>query len=246
MAISQSGANGVALPTKQTLSTNYIDFTSSATKGWFQQYVPDLIEKEAEVFGNRTIGGFLEMVGAEEPSTADQVVWSEQGRLHLKYTGAVKGNFASGSAAYSAANSIIDGLGTSHSIRVGDTILVSSAAKDKTIACLVTAIDGDEDAANIGGAIVLGSGEIAVMPIGSDNSYKAALGHANGAGDNDALIITIYGSMFAKGTNGRDESIEPEFKSFTNSMMIMKDLYEVNGSDVSQIGWVEVLSLIHI
>ena len=67
MAISQSGANGVALPTKQTLSTNYIDFTSSATKGWFQQYVPDLIEKEAEVFGNRTIGGFLEMVGAEEP-----------------------------------------------------------------------------------------------------------------------------------------------------------------------------------
>ena len=112
MSITQSGANGVALPTKQTLSTNYIDFTSNTTKGWFQQYVPDLIEKEAEVFGNRTIGGFLEMVGAEEPSTADQVVWSEQGRLHLKYTGAVKGNFASGSAAYSAANSIIDGLGT--------------------------------------------------------------------------------------------------------------------------------------
>ena len=242
MSITQSGANGVALPTKTTLSTNYIDFTSSATKGWFQQYVPDLIEKEAEVFGNRTIGGFLEMVGAEEPSTADQVVWSEQGRLHLKYTGAVKGNQddSAASGGYHVNNSIIDGLPSDHSIRVGDTVLVSSAAKDKTIACLVTSVDGTEGASNIGGALAVAATEIGVMPIGSDNSYKTALGHANGAGDNDPLIITIYGSMFAKGTNGRDESIEPEFKSFTNSMMIMKDLYEVNGSDVSQIGWVEV------
>ena len=45
------------------------------------------MEAEAEVFGPRTISGFLSQVGAEESMTADQVVWSEQGRLHLSYKG---------------------------------------------------------------------------------------------------------------------------------------------------------------
>ena len=56
--------NSVPAPKQQTLASNYIDFTSSDTKGWAQQYLPDLMEKEAEVFGNRTISGFLSQVGA--------------------------------------------------------------------------------------------------------------------------------------------------------------------------------------
>jgi hypothetical protein len=39
--------------------------------------------QEAEVFGPRTISGFLSQVGAEEAMQSDQVIWSEQGRLHL-------------------------------------------------------------------------------------------------------------------------------------------------------------------
>ena len=88
MAITNgTNLNAVPAPAKQTLSSNYIDFTSAATAGWAQQYLPDLMEEEAEVFGNRSISGFLEMVGAEEAMTSDQVVWSEQGRLHLAYKG---------------------------------------------------------------------------------------------------------------------------------------------------------------
>jgi hypothetical protein len=45
--------------------------------------------QEAEVFGPRTISGFLSQVGAEEAMQADQVIWSEQGRLHLSYKGNV-------------------------------------------------------------------------------------------------------------------------------------------------------------
>jgi hypothetical protein len=84
--------NSVAASQKQTLSTNYLDLASTANEGWAQQYVPDLMEKEAEVFGNRTISGFLSQVGAEEPMSADQVVWSEQSRLHIS----VKGTVATG------------------------------------------------------------------------------------------------------------------------------------------------------
>ena len=89
MAISNPGGllNSVPSALQQALTSNYIDFTAQATAGWAQQYLPDLMEKEAEVFGPRTISGFLSQVGAEEAMTADQVVWSEQGRLHLSYTG---------------------------------------------------------------------------------------------------------------------------------------------------------------
>ena len=47
--------------------------------------LPDLMEQEAEVYGKRTISGFLSQVGAEEAMSSDQVVWTEQGRLHLSY-----------------------------------------------------------------------------------------------------------------------------------------------------------------
>ena len=80
--------NSVPAPQQVALSSNYIDFTAG-TNDWSQQYLPDLMEKEAEVFGPRTISGFLSKVGAEEAMTADQVVWSEQGRLHLAYTGTI-------------------------------------------------------------------------------------------------------------------------------------------------------------
>ena len=117
--------NTVTAPQQQTLASNYIDFTAQATAGWAQQYLPDLMEKEAEVFGNRTISGFLSQVGAEESMTADQVIWSEQSRLHLSYVGTLdvdgdtNGTFT--------VTTDIDGnaLTTTHGIRVNDMVLIA-------------------------------------------------------------------------------------------------------------------------
>jgi hypothetical protein len=140
MAITPGGAlNSVPNPIKATLNTNYIDFTDGST-GWEQQYLPDLMEKEAEVFGNRTVSGFLAQVGAEEAMSSDRVVWSEQGRLHLAYTGtltiatsvvAITAHAAS-TATYSAG---------SHGLRIGDTCLVAQAAV--TYLGKVTAVSTD-------------------------------------------------------------------------------------------------------
>ena len=69
MSITQSGFdlggtyNGTPAPVMQTLASNYVDFTTGANQGWAQQYLPELIEAEAEVFGNRTLSGFLSQVG---------------------------------------------------------------------------------------------------------------------------------------------------------------------------------------
>ena len=125
-----SNLNSTPAPKQQTLSSNYIDFTSSSTEGWAQQYLPDIIEKEAEVFGNRTISGFLSQVGAEEAMTADRVIWSEQGRLHISVTGVSVANAGTITGA------------TNHGVREGQTIVLSDGESSPTITkCYVSAAD---------------------------------------------------------------------------------------------------------
>ena len=71
---------------QQTLDSNYLSFTDGAND-FAQQYLPEIYEQEIERYGNRTLSGFLRMVGAEMPMASDQVIWSEQNRLHIAYTG---------------------------------------------------------------------------------------------------------------------------------------------------------------
>ena len=227
-----SNLNSVPAPGKQTLSSNYIDFTATATAGWAQQYLPDLMEKEAEVFGSRTISGFLSMVGAEEPMTSDQVVWSEQGRLHLSYLG----NVSSASGGEDSTSQVtieadIDNntvASGEHGVRVNDTIIVSNS--NGVFKCLV---------------ITVANNVLDVAPYGTAN--LAALTTTK------ATTILVYGSEYTKGTEyflggsvttqtNQRGSNEPSFKSFTNKPIILKDQYEVSGSDASRIGWVEITS----
>tara|TARA_E500000305_G_scaffold97978_1_gene89294 strand:+ start:2770 stop:4287 length:1518 start_codon:yes stop_codon:yes gene_type:complete len=231
--------NSVPAAQQQTLSSNYLDLASTANEGWAQQYVPDLMEKEAEVFGPRTISGFLEQVGAEEAMTADQVVWSEQGRLHLSYKGNVSHATAGadpgtgeGNIAQVTIETDIDETSgftaANHGIRVNDTIIVSNV--NGVFKCLVSVVNG---------------AVLDVLPYGS--SALAALTTTK------ATTILVYGSEYGKGqsyvadagttntTTARGAN-EPTFKSFSNKPIIMKDYYEVSGSDASRIGWVEVSS----
>ena len=221
MAITAGGnLNSVPTPQKQTLSSNYLDFTGTTDTTWAQQYLPDLMEKEAEVFGNRTISGFLSQVGAEESMAADQVVWSEQGRLHLTYTCTV----TTAASNLITINDHIDTnavyAGASHGIRIGDTVILSTATK--TVKGMITALPGAET--------------LTVAPYNSNDLADTRIGMA----DADTAVIMVYGSEYAKGTAGQTTANEPSFKSYSNKPIIIKDYYEVSGSDTSKIGWVEV------
>ena len=214
MAITPGGSlNGVALPQKQTLSTNYIDFTAEATAGWAQQYLPDLMEKEAEVFGNRSIAGFLSQVGAEEAMASDQVIWSEQGRLHLSYNATTHGS----NETFDVGNDI-DGqtAGANHGIRVNDMVIMTSTTK--TARAIVT---------NVSGATVTVATYDAV-------DLQTAIGGST------AIVVLVYGSEYKKGDTGRSGANTPQFKTFKNKPIILKDKYEISGSDASAIGWVEI------
>ena len=242
MAITNPGGllNSVPASQKQTLATNYLDLSSAANAGWGQQYVPDLMEKEAEVFGPRTISGFLSQVGAEESMTADQVIWSEQGRLHLSYKGLVKDSTgANAGAGASASNTItvttdMDGLTPAkHAVRVNDMVIIANS--NGVHKCLVTNVTAALEFEVL--AYDLGAGGLAdttdttgttILVYGSE--YGKAMSYNAGGAAADALATE------SRGAN------EPVFKTFSNKPIIMKDYYEVSGSDVSKIGWVEITS----
>ena len=229
-----SSLNSVPAPQQQTLSTNYLDFTNTSID-WAQQYLPDLMEKEAEVFGPRTISGFLAQVGAEEAMASDRVVWSEQGRLHLSYKGQINSASAgadpgggSGTVPQFTCETDIDGnaVTTTHGIRVNDTVLVSNS--DGIFKCLVTVVNG------------------AVLDLITYDATAIAANTTSGG-----TTILVYGSEFGKGdsyraaagtTNTTDQrgANEPQIQTFQNKPVIIKDYYEVSGSDTSRIGWVEV------
>jgi len=220
-----TSASGIdAAPRKQALNSNYIDFTSDATAGWAQQYLPDLMEKEAEIYGKRTIAGFLAQVGAEEASTSDRVIWSEQGRLHLGYTCTYKDS----NNTYEVVNDM-DGnaVGVDHGLRVGDMVIMSNASA--TAKGYISAINEDTD--NAAEFTVLAYADANMADADALNSTSTTAG---------AHRVLVIGSEFEKGTDGRSSANAPKFTSYSNKHIIMKDYYEVSGSDVSQIGWVEV------
>jgi len=207
-----SNLNAVPAPVKQTLSTNYLSFTGGSND-WSQQYLPELYEAEVERYGDRSIASFLRMVGAEMPMSSDQVVWSEQGRLHLKYTGAL----VISTGVVTIANS-----GT-HAIRVGQTVKIKGASSGKIDNAYVSAVNA--------GATTL-----------TLKRYGAAAFDTSGNTftNNETVTLFVIGSEFAKATTGMTGAVTPSFKSFTNKPIILKDKYEVSGSDASQIGWVEI------
>jgi hypothetical protein len=181
---------------------------------FLNQYLPDTYEKEFERYGNRTIASFLRMVGAEMPSNSDQIKWAEQGRLHIKYTSVTSGA-AAGSA--SATFAVADAGVTYIAIRVGQTVMIQNNATGVFNKAIVTAVP-------------------------SATTFTAAFYEAAGQAFPIAQQCTvfIYGSEFKKGTNGMVGSLESEDTIFSNKPIIIKDKYSVNGSDMAQIGWVEV------
>jgi len=227
--------NIVPSPVKAAISTNYLDFTSTDanSNNWAQQYLPDLIEQEAEVYGKRTISGFLAAIGAEEAMSSDQVIWTEQGRLHLSY----KVTGRSGDTLTLGESVGTSDTATGHAIRKGQTVVISSGGANPTV--IKAYVD------EIGGTN--GNGTIDVSPYASAD-LSAAFTAAELTSLESNGRVFVYGSEFKKGTNGIGSSstdsdnnpVQPEFKSFTNKPIILKDHYSISGSDTSRIGWVEV------
>ncbi|UOF82499.1 structural protein [Caudoviricetes sp.] len=205
-------------PQQVPTATNYI-----TNFNFLNQYLPDTYEKEFERFGNRSVSAFLRMVGAEMPSNSDLVKWSEQGRLHTKYTNVVaQGALSDDTATFLVNDTLIPSTGgtvNGIAIRKGQTVMITPTATSSVV--------------NKGIVIAVNT---------TANTFQVAF--YEGAGQafavNTVCTVMVYGSEFKKGANGMIGSLEAESIFKENSPIIIKDKYAVNGSDMAQIGWVEV------
>jgi len=211
---------------QELLNSNYLQFNDPAGadfSSFAQQYLPEIYEQEVERYGNRTLSGFLRMVGAEMPMTSDQVIWSEQNRLHIAYDGCTLPTSLTINVNPTAAADV------QNVISPNSTIVVLDPATGLEAKCLVTDSNTTTDV-------------ITIQPYTLANlSTFTATG----------LKVFVYGSEYAKGssvTNGvtgantGDQfiSVEPSFQQYANSPIIVRSKYVVNGSDMAQIGWVEI------
>ena len=196
---------------KATLPTNYI-----TNFNFLNQYLPDTYEAEFERYGNRSISSFLRMVGAELPTNSDLIKWAEQGRLHTKYqavTFAAIDLPAAGQQVFTLAGS------ATCNFRVNQTVFLSSTT------------------------IAAESAKAVVVDVTGSTFTVAYYSATSGASPfTTATTVTafVYGSEFGKGTSGMEGSLEAEDSIFSCKPIIIKDKYEVSGSDMAQVGWVEV------
>ena len=225
MALSPQFGSIIPSQAQQILASNYLQFNTGAGADFAQQYLPEIYEQEVERYGNRTLSGFLKMVGAEMPMTSDQVIWSEQNRLHISYNACTQAN----GAGTSSVIQISPLLATAQNvISVNDTVVVLDPVSGLEAKAIVTA--------STPGA----AGSITVQPFNAAGSLTTIGLSAGG------LKVFVYGSDYAKGSNiptagaGSRISVNPVLTQFANSPIIIRNQYTINGSDMAQIGWVEV------
>jgi len=222
MAVSPLFGSIVPSQSQQLLDTNFLSFNGGTGTGdsdtFAQQYLPEIYEQEVERYGNRTLSGFLRMVGAEMPMTSDQVIWSEQNRLHISYEGCTNDQV--------------------------NTITIPVAADVQNVISpqsTIVALDGaGNELKGVVTASNLTTGALTVAPY--DATTTAALATTG-------IKIFVFGSEYAKGSSTPNYSatqtdgyisVDPQFSQFSNSPIIIRNKYVVNGSDMAQIGWVEV------
>jgi len=218
---------------QQLLASNYLQFNTAGAGGTFaQQYLPEIYEQEVERYGNRTLSGFLRMVGAEMPMTSDQVIWSEQNRLHISYQGVVVINQAGGTNR----SLITVAAGVTNVISINDTIVVLNPVTGQESKGFIV-----DSGAYAGSG--LAAGAVIFQPY-DGIQFAAALA---GVG----VKIFVYGSDYQKGqstdgafavggANQARISVTPQLTQFSNSPIIIRSQYTISGSDMAQIGWVEV------
>ena len=228
MSLSPQFGSIIPSPIQTPSPSNYLVFDGAAGGNFAQQYLPEIYEQEVERYGNRTLSGFLRMVGAEMPMTSDQVIWSEQNRLHISYDNC---SVAAGGGAGAALASVVTipvGGGVTNVISINDTVVLLDP-------------NGQEAKGIVTGRA---AGNVTVMPFANTTFDLQGISIASAT-----VKMFVYGSDYTKGSSlaaggvGNSNariSVDPSFTQFSNSPVIIRDQYVVTGSDMAQIGWVEV------
>ena len=172
---------------------------------------PDVRAQLVKQYGDQGITGFLKLTGAVNAAgTADQVQYFEEARLHQGQY--VTTGFTSATSGNITVTAAAGDAQGALVARVGD-ILLNPADGERLY---VTAIDSD------------GLG-FTVKTLSGGNTAVA-----------DAAMLPIVGNMFAQGTDQPGRFLQSNVVKRVNDYAIVKEVYEVSGSQATNIGYIDV------
>ena len=179
-----------------------------------EDVMPDLVK----IYGDQGLTGFLKLTGAvNSGGSSDQIDWWEEGRRHRAYK-------------------LTDNLSASDSasITVTDSDFIKNVQKNDVV---MDASTGTRFIVQSGGATTSVSSPANVVLVKMDNTVIASSDVTTGANNCHMLVI---GNIYAQGTNQPTGFTDPGIVRYTNPYMIVKDRYEVNGSQATNIGYVNL------
>ena len=218
----QGLSNNLFRPTDPTKYTSLFDFIDEVN-------APDVRAKLSKTFGNQGISGFLKMTGAiKSNGTADNVQYYEEARLHQTQSAVVDSTHSAGASNQGVItfDGVVEVDGGSFNndsskqkiVRNGDILLLNGV--DRLVVV-------NEDSAGSGG------GDFTAIPLLTGGLTVAI-------SDGDEVEMPIIGNMFAQGSDQPGEFLESNVVKRTNPYAIVKESFEVSGSQATNIGYIDV------
>ena len=176
------------------------------------EVMPNLVE----TYGDQGITGFLKLTGAiNSGGSSDQIDWWEAGRRHQSYT-------------YAAAN--ITDNGDTLTVAAGDDSFTSNVQVNDVV---MDSSTGTRFIVKSGGFGAGSASDVVLIKLDGSTAVKGTDTGATGE-------WIKLGNMYAQGTNQPTAFDDFNAVRKSNPFMIVKDRYEVNGSQATNIGWVNV------
>tara|TARA_R100000406_G_scaffold92806_1_gene82223 strand:+ start:9025 stop:10446 length:1422 start_codon:yes stop_codon:yes gene_type:complete len=190
---------------------------------------PDNRDLLIQTYGDQGITGFLELTGATRSAgVADEVQYWEEGRLHKTF----KGFFDKSADKIYVEGDQTDGDAEIVAARVNDVIMTSDGDR-----LVVKSQDNDTD-----GTSSTVRATLTVVKLDGDSDYtedSTDLG-TDGANTDNFVTFIVIGNIYGQGSNQPTQFYQTDVTKRTNPFLITKETYHVNGSQATNIGWINV------
>ena len=175
---------------------------------------PDVRELYVQTFGDQGLTGFLDLTGAmKNAGTADEVSWYEEGRLHRTVSITSTGALVSGTAQ------------------------VFTITADNSVSTITNA----DDIVRPNDVLLRGSDRILVKEVSTTTTaFTGVPMNANGTAISAPAECAVIGNLYAQGTGQPSKFYDTSLTKRSNSFIITKDTFHVNGSQATNIGWLKV------
>lgn len=206
--------NGPNYAVDQAPNQGQLDASKYTTIDTLLKTNKDFVMPElVQSYGDQGITGFLKLTGAiNNAGTNDFVDWWEAGRRHRVIEGAATSGVSSDTVNLNfSADS--DGVPAS----LNDVVMDSATGRRYIVTTDVTSHTG-----------------------ASGLALKTLDGEAADSANATARDFIVLGNIYGQGTAQPKHFLDVNPKKYTNNFMIVKDRYQVNGSQATNIGWVDV------